>query len=122
MQRRSALCPKCRGNVRPAGANRADLPQDRCTCSDKDYCGIIFIGGGSTHAYGPTPQAAAEKAAEWCKRDWKTLFAFKKQEEFKVCVYDMKLHDGWYADCCAGVMDDKTHEPIPIQEMIKETV
>lgn len=87
----------------------------------KDYCGIVFIGGGSSWAWADTKEAAALNAAKQCKKDWKSLYDFKKEQEFKVCVYAMKDREGWYADY-RGVMDDKTHEVIPILAVVTVTV
>ena len=88
---------------------------------DFDYCGIVFIGGGSSWAYADSPEKAAEKAAKFCKSDWKSLFKFKRKQEFSVCVYDMKAHEGWYATG-GGVYDQDTKEEIPLLEVISVTV
>lgn len=87
---------------------------------DKDFCAIVFIGGGSSWAWAPSKEEAATKAAKQCKRDWKTLYQFKRKHEFKVCVYDMKDHDGWYADY-RGVFDSKTKQEIPLLEVVEVT-
>lgn len=75
----------------------------------KRYCGIVFIGGGSSWAWAPTPEEAAEGAARIAKSDWKQLFKFKRKQPFKVCIYDMLNREGWYATD-AGVFDQQTKE------------
>lgn len=89
--------------------------------SKKDYCGIVFIGGGSSHSWAPTPEEAAKQAAKTCKRDWRSLYKFKRQQEFSVNVYDMREHDGWWADH-SGVYDSKTKVLIPVLKVIKVEV
>lgn len=89
--------------------------------SKQDYCGIVFIGGGSSHAWAATPEAAAQQAAKTCKQDWSGLFKFKKRQEFKVCVYDMRKHSGWYADH-SGVYSSDTNKKLPLLELKKVTV
>ena len=91
------------------------------TDNTKDYCGICFIGGGSSWAYAATPQEAAIKAAKQCKRDWKTLYKFNRKHELEVCIYDMKKHDGWYADH-RGVFDSESKQEIPLLEVLTVTV
>lgn len=86
-----------------------------------DYCGIIYIGGGSSWAYGATPKEAAVKAAKTCKSDWKSVFKFDKHQEFTVCIYDMKEHDGWYAQM-GGVYDKETKAEIPLVKTIEVIV
>ena len=88
--------------------------------NDKNYCGIIFIGTGSSWSWGSTPEEAAQKAAKQCKRDWRSMFEFKRQQPFKVNVIDMREREGWYADY-RGIMDNQTHEEIPIFKVIEET-
>lgn len=78
-----------------------------------NFCGIVFINGGSSWAYADTPETAATKAALQCKRDWSTLIDFSQSRELKVCIYEMTNHDGWYADH-NGVHDDKTDQSIPL--------
>lgn len=88
----------------------------------KDYCGIIFIGGGSSYAWAATPEEAAKIAAKTCKSDWSSLFKFKRRHEFSVNVYDMRKHDGWAADTINGVYDTKTKEPLKVLKVIKVEV
>lgn len=78
-----------------------------------DYCGIVFIGGGSSWSYAATPEDAAEKAAKRCKRDWKHMYKFKRKQPFVLNVYDTKEVDGWYADY-EGVFDKETNEKVPL--------
>lgn len=87
----------------------------------KDYCGIVFISGGSSHAWAATPEHAAQQAAKTCKKDWSQLFKFSKQQVFNVAVYDMREHDGWYADH-SGVFDTKTRERLTVLKTITVTV
>lgn len=87
--------------------------------SSKDYCGIIFIGGGSSWAWGPTPEAAAKTAARICKSDWKVHFKFEKRQEFTVNVYDMREHSGWYADH-SGVYAHGTNTRLTVFKIIKQ--
>lgn len=89
--------------------------------TDKDYCGIVFIATGSSWAWAKTPEEAAINAAKQAKRDWKTYFKFKRKEEFKVCLYDMKDHEGWYADH-RGVFDTDTKAEIPLLRVDTVTV
>lgn len=84
----------------------------------KDYCGIIFIGGGSSFAWGASPEEAAKIAAKTCKQDWKSLFKFKRRQEFSVNIYDTRKSDGWWADS-SGVYDTKTKERLPYVKTIK---
>jgi len=85
------------------------------------FCGIVFIGGGSSWAWGTTPEEASLKAAKLCKRDWKSYFKFKRKQEFNVSIYDMTKHEGWYADY-RGVFDTDTNEQIPLMRVDKVVV
>lgn len=84
---------------------------------EKSYCGIIFIGGGSSWAWGSTPEQVANDAAKICKRDWKGFFNFEKGKTLKVNIYDMVGHNGWYADE-RGVFDEDTNELIKRHSVI----
>lgn len=77
--------------------------------SGKEYCGIVFIGGGSSWAWADTPEKAAKNAAKQCKKDWGRYFEFT--EPINVNVYDMRDHDGWEADH-RGVVDSTTGEKL----------
>lgn len=87
----------------------------------KDYCGIIFIGGGSSYAWAPTVEEATTRAAKTCKRDWGSMFKFAKRQEFTVNVYDMRKHDGWAADTVNGVYDSTTKKPLKPLQIVKVT-
>lgn len=87
-----------------------------------DYCGIVFIGGGSSWAYGSTPDEAAKKAAKICKADWGRHFDIKRGQKMPVNVYDMKKHDGWVADTMHGVIDPDTKERIERVDVITVTI
>lgn len=86
-----------------------------------DYCGIVFIGGGSSHAWAATPEAAAERAAKTCKSDWSSFYRFKRKQPFDVNVFDMRERDGWYADT-HGVYDSRTREQIKALHVAKVIV
>lgn len=86
-----------------------------------DYCGIVFISGGSSWHYGASPDEAATQAAKTCKRDWKHLFKFKRKQEFSVCIYDTSKCEGWYAHS-GQVFDRDTKEELPLLEVINVTV
>ena len=79
---------------------------------EKLYCGIVFIGTGSSWAYGDTPEKAAKAAAKLCRRDWGRLFKLDDQP-IKVNVIDMTDHEGWFADH-RGIYADGTDEPIEV--------
>lgn len=77
-----------------------------------DYCGIVFVGAGSSWGYAMSPEEAAQKAAKRCKRDWKALIKFKRKHTFVVHVYDTSKVEGWYADHM-GVFDKATNKEVP---------
>ncbi len=79
------------------------------------YCGIIFIGSGSSWGWADTPEEAAKIAAKSCKADWGDIYKIGKMV---VHIYDMKNHEGWEATCHAGVCDIETGEPIPLMKTI----
>lgn len=87
----------------------------------REFCGIVFIGGGTSWAYADTKADAAIAAAKRAKSDWKSMFTFKKTEMFKVNIFDTANSDGWYADY-RGVFDDTTKEPLPLVEVMEVTV
>ena len=87
----------------------------------KDFCGIVFIGGGSSWAYAGSPKEAAQLAGKCCKADWKSLFKFAAKQNFTVNVFDMKTRKGWYADH-RGVFDSTTKKRIPVLEVVAVVV
>jgi hypothetical protein len=89
--------------------------------NNQDFCGIVFIGGGSSWHYAATKEEAAQKAAKQAKSDWKTLFKFKRKQEFKVAVYDTSKCDGWWADY-SGVYPMGSNDPLPLVERVTVTV
>lgn len=87
----------------------------------QDYCGIVFIGGGSSWAYAATPEAAAKAAAKQCAKDWSGLFGkFSKVRPLRVNILDMRAHDGWSASTCGGIVNTKG-ETIPVMCVIEQT-
>jgi hypothetical protein len=88
---------------------------------EKDYCGIVFICGGSSWAWASTPEDAAIKAAKCAKRDWKAYFKFKRQQDFNVVVLDMRNRNGWFADH-RGIFDTDTKTLIPDEEITEHKV
>lgn len=87
----------------------------------QDFCGIVFIGGGSSWAYSGSIEEAAKLAAKIAKKDWKSIFKFKRKQEFTVNVYDCTNTNGWYADY-RGVFKSGTQDPLPFVEQVKVTV
>lgn len=84
---------------------------------ENNFCAIVFIGTGSSWAWGSDKIKTAKRAAKVCKSDWKGIYQFKPKHEFKVCVYDMANHEGWYASH-DGVFDQDTNEKIPLLEVV----
>lgn len=76
----------------------------------RDYCGIIFIGGGSSWAWGSSPEDCAKAAAKQCRKDWGKYFDIPAGK-IKVNVYDMRSSEGWEADD-RGVVDSTTGEKL----------
>lgn len=78
----------------------------------KRYCGIVFIGAGSSWAYAATPVKAAQDAARIARQDWKV----KDGQRLGVLVYDLEGHDGWYAVGCQvhATPSKKKLEPVLI--------
>jgi len=87
----------------------------------RDYCGIVFVSGGSSWAYAGTKKQAVSGAVRRFKRDWSSLFDVKKGSCLKVMVLDMTGREGWYADPC-GIFDSGTNEPITDFEMVQVAV
>ena len=80
-----------------------------------NYCGIVFVGGGSSWAYNPDKDEAVKKAVKQAKRDWKDLHSFG--ETIKVVLIDMTNRNGWYADH-SGIFDHDTNQEITDFEVI----
>ena len=80
----------------------------------KNYCGIIFIGSGSSWAWGATPEEAVEKTAKTCRVDWQ----IPKEYILNVNILDMRERDGWEATT-DGIFDTDTGERIPIMSVMK---
>ena len=87
----------------------------------KRYCGIVFIGGGSSWFYAATIDEAAKKAAIQCKQDWKSLFKFEKKQELNVVVVEMTDHSGWYSNG-DGVRSSDTKQIIKPTKVVKVVV
>jgi hypothetical protein len=85
---------------------------------DKDFCGIVFIGAGSSWAYGATPEAAAKAAAKRVKADWGKYY---KVAEANVNVFDTSSVDGWEADH-RGVVSSETGDPLRLVKKITVTL
>ena len=62
----------------------------------KNYCGIVFVGGGSSWAYNSNKEEAVKRAVKQVKKDWKDLHSFG--DTIKVVLIDMTNRNGWYAD------------------------
>jgi len=90
---------------------------------DKRYCAIVFIGGGSSWAWGAgPPDEVAKRAAKLAKSDWSALFKFEKKQPFRVVVFDMKDHSGWYADAPGQVKSRDTNERLTPVATVNVTV
>ena len=84
--------------------------------TNKDYCGIVFIGGGSAWAWAGSPEDAAKAAAKQCRKDWGRYYDLKGK--VKVNIYDMRKHEGWEADE-RGVVDSATGEPLKRHSVVE---
>lgn len=85
--------------------------------ADKDYCGIVFIAGCTSWAWGSSPAECAKAAAKQCRKDWGKFF--KISGNVRVNIYDMRGRDGWEADE-RGVIDSKTGERLICVALIEE--
>lgn len=91
--------------------------------SNKDYCGIIFIGGGSSYAYADSPAKAAKLVAKTCRQDWKHLYRFKRKHHFIVNIYDTADPcTGWVSDVFGGVRDIGSGEDLLCVETVEVEV
>jgi hypothetical protein len=88
---------------------------------DKDFCGIVFIGAGSSWSYGATPEVAAKAAAKRVKADWGRYFKLDKGTEINVNVFDTATVDGWEADH-RGVVSSETGDPLRLVKKITVTL
>lgn len=86
------------------------------------YCGIVFIGHGSSYCYAATEQEAAEGAAKFAKADWSKVYQFKRRDTLVVLVYDMKDHTGWYADTPGVVKSHNSGQEMEPVRRVKVTV
>ncbi len=84
--------------------------------NDKSYCGIIFVGTGSTWHWGSTPEEAAKETAKWARKDWGAWYKFPKT--LKIMILDMRERNGWYADH-RGIFDKDTNEEIEVMKVIE---
>jgi len=73
---------------------------------------LVFISGGSSWATGSDENIyIATRAGKLCKRDWKHLFKFAKQQKFVVHLYDITTcSEGWNADYSGKVTCLKTKQ------------
>ena len=80
-----------------------------------NYCGIVFVGGGSSWAYDSNQDQAVKKAVKQAKRDWRDYHSFG--ETIKVVLVDMTKRNGWYADY-SGIFEADTNEEITDFEVL----
>ena len=80
-----------------------------------NYCGIVFVGGGSSWAYNSDRDEAVKRAVKQAKRDWKDYHSFG--ETIKVVLIDMTNRNGWYADY-SGIFESETQEEITDFEVV----
>lgn len=80
-----------------------------------NYCGIVFVGGGSSWAYNSNRDEAVKRAVKQAKRDWKDYHSFG--ETIKVVLIDMTNRNGWYADY-SGIFESETQEEITDFEVV----
>jgi hypothetical protein len=80
-----------------------------------NYCGIVFVGGGSSWAYNSNRDEAVKRAVKQAKRDWKDYHSFG--ETIKVVLIDMTNRNGWYADY-SGIFEYETKEEITDFEVV----
>ena len=80
-----------------------------------NYCGIVFVGGGSSWAYDSDRGEAVKRAVKQAKKDWKDLHSFG--ETIKVVLIDMTNRNGWYADH-NGIFEYDTKEEITDFEVL----
>lgn len=93
------------------------------TQDPKRYCGIVFIGGGSSWLYGPKVEGLAVKAAKLAKEDWGGIFKFDKRQKLNVVIVDTLGYDGWFANAGEGIFGTKKgNEPVKLEPLKVETV
>jgi hypothetical protein len=80
-----------------------------------NYCGIVFVGGGSSWAYNSDRDEAVKRSVKQAKRDWKDYHSFG--ETIKVVLIDMTNRNGWYADH-SGIFEYETKEEITDFEVV----
>jgi hypothetical protein len=78
----------------------------------KHYLAIIFINGGSSHAWATNAFEAIENCKGCCERDWGSLYKFGNDDAY-INVYDYTNADGWYASNGNGPKNRQTKEPLP---------
>ena len=71
--------------------------------TQKTYCGLIRICGGSSWAQADTPEDAAKQAVQVCRNDWGKLLKLEKDRKFKIAVYDISDFETWFAEDCGFV-------------------
>jgi hypothetical protein len=80
-----------------------------------NYCGIVFVGGGSSWAYNSDKDEAVRSAVKQAKKDWRDYYSFG--ETIKVVLIDMTKRNGWYADD-RGIFDSDTNDEIADFEVL----
>jgi len=78
----------------------------------KDYLAIIFINGGSSHAWADNSLQAIEDCKKCCEEDWGSLYKFGNESAY-INVYDYTNSQRWYASNGNGPRDSETKEPLP---------
>ena len=63
--------------------------------TNSSFLAIIFIGCGSSWAYGSSADEAATSAASILVRDWSSLYSFK--DEVPVNIFNVEDYDGFHA-------------------------
>ncbi len=76
--------------------------------TNPSFLAIIFIGCGSSWAYGSSADEAATSAASILVRDWSSLYTFK--DEVPVNIFDVEDYDGFHATL-QGVFGTKDDIP-----------
>lgn len=66
--------------------------------TQKTYCGLIRICGGSSWAQANTPEDAAKQAVDACRIDWGKIVNLEKGRRFKIAVYDITDFEQWCLD------------------------
>ena len=88
--------------------------------TSKTYCGIILIFGGSSWANGSTPEQAAQRAKDVCKKDWKDFLNDDPNRKFRVRIFDITDYKEWVMSYDEGFVAYKQSSSIdPNEQGIK---